>query len=766
MAKVALLIGVSEYNLGLSPLPSAVKDIEAMQNVLQNPDLGAFDQVKVVANPDCQLMKDEIEAVFTACHKDDLVLLFFSGHGIKDDKNKLYFATRITRKNAKGELTRSTAVPAQFVHEMMSYSRARRQAVILDCCFSGAFDPSLQAKDDGSFDLQGQLGAEGRVVLASSSSTQYSFEQKGSELSIYTRHLIEGITTGAGDLNQDGQVSILELHDYATKKVQEEIPDATPKIIVLKDKGFEIILSKTKAKANRVLTSDNRKLDLGEIKLESNQEVENPAYSAIPSLLQPLKPLIERLIEQLKNYYLAHSPSAGAVDAVAINAVLELIRLASDADFVFLMNSLQDQNSWQLKGQSALSKEIDGFDYAEMIRAEVLANVSSESIFTVGHHGIYRTVEAEKNGAERPAAAKAFILIPLDSSDCPEFMAVCGLSKDSHCLNDAYTRIIASFYSATQSHHWQPLSVEAGILDDLKRDYGFLPISFYNRRYDLFCDRLSQIVIYFEPILDLRKIAITGWEALARDPQSLTAPVDLFAAAELWGRKFTVQLDIELLKRAAESYRQAGFDARRNRRINEISPLSVNVYPESLMRTAYFETVRQITLPDENGYTLLPSDSLVLEISEKADLPTYQDGVRLKFPLEAFKEKLIQYAQELRIQFGIDDFGVGYASVSRLAGLNPPHVKIDRDILHQQQAGIIIRFVGEIVAKSSELHLAKIIVEGLDEYSPVTLHDLQQLGVAYVQGYMIGKAEPRIYRLTPEKRNYLMKLIQGEVEDR
>jgi hypothetical protein len=61
-------------------------------------------------------------------------------------------------------------------------------AIILDCCFSGAFDPSLQSKgDDGSLDLQGQLGAEGRVVLTSSSSTQYSFEQQGLDLSLYTR---------------------------------------------------------------------------------------------------------------------------------------------------------------------------------------------------------------------------------------------------------------------------------------------------------------------------------------------------------------------------------------------------------------------------------------------------------------------------------------------------------------------------------------------------------------------------------------------------
>ena len=246
MAKVALLIGVSEYEVGLNPLPAAVKDVVAFKRILKDSEMGDFDDVKVLTNPEPQIMQYEIETLFTGRNKDDLVLLFFSGHGIKDDNNNLYFATRITKKSAKGDLIRSTAVPARFVHEVMNNSRAKRQAIILDCCFSGAFDPNLHSKDDGSVDLQGQLGAEGRVVLTSSSSTQYSFEQQGSDLSLYTRYLIEGIETGAGDLDEDGKISVRELHEYATSKVQETAPSMTPKLITLKDLGFDLVLAKAK----------------------------------------------------------------------------------------------------------------------------------------------------------------------------------------------------------------------------------------------------------------------------------------------------------------------------------------------------------------------------------------------------------------------------------------------------------------------------------------------------------------------------------------
>ena len=133
MAKIALLIGVSEYEPGLTPLPAATKDVEAMQQVLENPDIGGFDEVKVLVNPPRQEMEEAIEMLFDDRQKDDLLLLFFSGHGIKDEEGNLYFATHNTRKN----LLQSTTVSAKVVHQVMKNSRSKREVVILDCCFSG-----------------------------------------------------------------------------------------------------------------------------------------------------------------------------------------------------------------------------------------------------------------------------------------------------------------------------------------------------------------------------------------------------------------------------------------------------------------------------------------------------------------------------------------------------------------------------------------------------------------------------------------------------
>ena len=244
MGKYALLIGISEYPDGLAPLPAATQDVAAMERVLKNSDLGNFDNVECLLNPRQSDMAQRIERWFGERQEDDLALLFFSGHGVKDERRKLYFAASNTEK-VQGKLIRSTALAASSVHDFIRFGKCRQQVVILDCCFSGAFGDVLLAKDDGEIELEEQLGAEGRVVLASTSSVDYSFEEKGSGLSVYTRYLVEGIEKGAADIGGDGWISVDELHQFASGKVRETAPAMSPKIIMLKDEGYRIVLARS-----------------------------------------------------------------------------------------------------------------------------------------------------------------------------------------------------------------------------------------------------------------------------------------------------------------------------------------------------------------------------------------------------------------------------------------------------------------------------------------------------------------------------------------
>ena len=257
MARVALLIGTGDYTKGFKPLPAAPKDVAAIASVLRDPEMGGFDQVQSLVNQPHTKIAETVETWFRERQKDDLALLYISGHGVKDAQSDLYFAACDTRKQ-KEELIRATAIAASFVRDRVRESKAKRQVIILDCCFSGAFG-NLLSKDDHTINLETVLGAEGRVVLTSSSSIQYSFEQRDGELSLYTHYLVEGIRTGAADANSDGAISVQDLHQYASRKVQEESPAMTPKIIVLKDEGFQIRIANA---------------PLGDPKLKYRKEVE------------------------------------------------------------------------------------------------------------------------------------------------------------------------------------------------------------------------------------------------------------------------------------------------------------------------------------------------------------------------------------------------------------------------------------------------------------------------------------------------------------
>ena len=82
MAKVALLIGVSEYeDDSLKNLPAARNDVEAMHRILVDSDLGDFDVtlIKERYQQDPTKIRKKIETTFKGLGKDDTFLFYFSG---------------------------------------------------------------------------------------------------------------------------------------------------------------------------------------------------------------------------------------------------------------------------------------------------------------------------------------------------------------------------------------------------------------------------------------------------------------------------------------------------------------------------------------------------------------------------------------------------------------------------------------------------------------------------------------------------------------
>jgi hypothetical protein len=245
MARVALLIGVSDYGPGFNWLPGVGKDLTAMQRVLQHPEMGGFTEVEVLKNPDLLTMQVAIASLFhdKVRQPDDLVLLYFSGHCVRDRDNILYFTTRLTGKNPKGELVAPTAVPAHLVKNIMNDSLAKQQVVILDCCVSDSTPLDGWMQHSLSVDLQKQLGGVGRVVLTAGTTATQLSSHKGFDLSTYTHYLVEGIETGAADLDRDRTISVEEIHQYIKKRLAETTTNLEPTIHTIGD-PHQICLAK------------------------------------------------------------------------------------------------------------------------------------------------------------------------------------------------------------------------------------------------------------------------------------------------------------------------------------------------------------------------------------------------------------------------------------------------------------------------------------------------------------------------------------------
>ncbi|WP_285687517.1 caspase family protein [Actinoplanes sp. NBRC 103695] len=234
-SRSALIVASYDYqDPGLRRLRAPARDAEALAAVLRDPRIGGFD-VRVLLNEPAHLVNLAVEEFFADRDPDDLLLVHFSGHGVKGEGGELYFAMADSRLRRLA----ATAVAADFVNRRMSRTRSRRVVLLLDCCYAGAFERGLTPRAAGGVDIAEQLGGRGRAVITASSSMEYAFE--GDQLtddqltdvhepapSVFSSALVEGLATGDADRDQDGLIALDELYDYIYDKVRATTPNQTP----------------------------------------------------------------------------------------------------------------------------------------------------------------------------------------------------------------------------------------------------------------------------------------------------------------------------------------------------------------------------------------------------------------------------------------------------------------------------------------------------------------------------------------------------------
>jgi hypothetical protein len=225
----ALIVASDQYtDPALSRLRAPAQDAERLAETLRNPAIGGF-TVQSLINRPTQEVREKIEDFFADRKLDDLLVLYFSCHGVKDPSGQLYFATPTTRHNRLA----ATGISADFVNELMSRSRSRKIVLLLDCCYSGAFPHGLRPRSTEHVGVD-RFEGRGRTVITASSSLEYAYETTGESLtgtavpSVFTGALVDALQNGTADTDQDGLVSVDELYDYVFERVRETNPYQTP----------------------------------------------------------------------------------------------------------------------------------------------------------------------------------------------------------------------------------------------------------------------------------------------------------------------------------------------------------------------------------------------------------------------------------------------------------------------------------------------------------------------------------------------------------
>ena len=246
----------------------------------------------------------------------------------------------------------------------------------------------------------------------------------------------------------------------------------------------------------------------------------------------------------------------------------------------------------------------------------------------------------------------------------------------------------------------------------------------------------GQVDIHYQPLVDVDRGQLLGFEALTRGPADspLHSPLVLFETAALAGR--LIELERMVVRRALCRFRELGLPGL----------LFLNLTADTLLAAEG----RIDAIAAEFSELDMPPTRVVIEITETRPI---LEPERLSQTLEALRRHGFVVA--------LDDLGEGFASLKRWLDIRPDYVKIDRHFIDGiAQEPLKQQFVRSILEMATSSG-CKVVAEGLEHAADLAV--LRRLGVPICQGYLIARpsATPRT-----EIRGEVLALLGGERQHR
>lgn len=230
-----------------------------------------------------------------------------------------------------------------------------------------------------------------------------------------------------------------------------------------------------------------------------------------------------------------------------------------------------------------------------------------------------------------------------------------------------------------------------------------------------------EFIVYYQPIMNISSGGLIGFEALVRwqhPTRGILTPAAFLDVAEEVGLGDAIGWQVlEHVCRQLATWQHTFSHAA------DLS-VSVNLSARQFMQPDLYARIVQL-LTQYN----IPPNCLKLELTESALMEYSQEAAAVLARLRSYG-----------IQIAIDDFGVGYSSLSYLIQLPIDQIKIDRNFIIQlDQAHHSQAIVSAIVNLARSLNL-EVVAEGLETAEQVDR--MRTVGCHYGQGYLLGYPLP------------------------
>ena len=224
----------------------------------------------------------------------------------------------------------------------------------------------------------------------------------------------------------------------------------------------------------------------------------------------------------------------------------------------------------------------------------------------------------------------------------------------------------------------------------------------------------EEIDVFYQPVFELSTGRAKSVEALARwrhKTRGLIPPAEFIPVAEAGG--LIVELGNLVLAKACRHAVTLPNDIKVAVNLSALQFSSGNLV-DSVMHA----------LADSG----LPETRLELEITESVFLADSQENL-----------KTLERLKRLGVSIALDDFGVGYSSLSYLTAFPFNKVKIDKSFIDRLGRFETLAVLGSIVQLAKTLNLS-VVAEGVETYEQ--LEKIRSLGITLGQGYFFSKPVP------------------------